>query len=126
MGAWNVNALAFQPLNDDIDGISLFREDFVTKEHLASVNPYPSGVRVARIIAREFVRLNLSLLPSPDYNGPPGHTVVPEMRHLEKKPETKIPKQKIKDCMQKLAQISTRNGVYTPHGLANPVARPKT
>jgi hypothetical protein len=51
MGNWAINPLAFEPAKDDVDGISLFRADFVTREYLASVNSHTKGVRVARVIA---------------------------------------------------------------------------
>jgi hypothetical protein len=125
LGNWAINSLAFEPAQDDSDGISVFREDFVAKEHLASVNEYPTGVRVARLSAKDFAGLGLSLNPSPNPTGPAGHTSVPEMQHLPRTPENKIRRQTIRDLAQKLAQIATKNEIYAPPGLLDPVARQK-
>jgi len=126
MGNWAINPSAFEPGKHDADGISLFREDFVTKEYLAKVNQHPRGVRVARLVASQCEMLNLSFRPSPDPAGPPGHTVVPEMPYLQRSPETKSRIQQIKDLSQQLAQIATKNEIYTPPGLSDPVARLKS
>lgn len=120
MGNWAINPLAFEPAKDDVDGISLFREDFVTKEYLASVNTHPKGVRVARLIASDCIGLHLSLNPSPDPTVPPGHAVIPDMPFLKRTPQTKLQIQEIKDSAQKLAQIASKNRIYAPPGLADP------
>jgi len=127
MGNWIINPNAFTPAPDDVDGISLFREDFVTKEYLASVNQHPSRARVARVVAKECTDLQLSLKPAPDPNEPPGHTLIPEMPFLGKKTaHNKAQKQNIKDLAQKLAQIASKNEVYTPPGMSNPIPRPRS
>jgi len=122
MGNWAVNPSAFEPRPIDVDGISLFREDFVTQEYLASVNKHPAGARVARITAKELAKLGLSLQPSPDPNGPPGHTVISEMRFTKRTAQNKAQIQKMRDIAQELAQISSKNEIYAPEGLPDPVA----
>jgi len=126
MGNWTIDPNAFQPAKDDADGISLFREDFVTAEDLSSMSTHPKGVRVARVLARECTSLRLSLSPAPDPHVPPGHTVIPEMVFLKRTPQTNIQAQNIKDLAQKLAQIASENDIYTPPGMPAPVTRPRT
>jgi hypothetical protein len=126
MGNWAINPSAFEPAKDDVDGISLFREDFVTKENLASVSTHLNGVRVARVKAMVCTRLQLSLNPAPDSDGPPGHTVIPEMPFVKKTPQTKAQVQKIRDFAQSLAQIASKNEVYTPPRMSDPIARPRS
>jgi hypothetical protein len=121
MGIWAVNPTAFEPRTVDVDGISLYREDFVTKKYLASVSGYPTGVRVASVTAKDCTNLHLSLQPSPDPKGPSGHLVIPEMAFVKKTPQTKDLKRKIQDLAQKLAQIASKNEIYTPPGLVNPL-----
>ena len=125
MGNWAVNPNAFEPSPKDVDGISLFRRDFVTRDQLAKASAYTTGVRVAHLSAREFGTLNLSVKPSPNPQQPPGHVVVPEMSFVKKTAQTKDKKQRIHDLAQELAQIASRNGVYSPAGLIDPVRRPK-
>jgi hypothetical protein len=126
MGNWTIDPNAFQPAKDDADGISLFREDFVTAEDLSSMSTHPKGVRVARVLARECTSLHLSLNPAPDPHVPPGHTVIPEMVFLKRTAQTNIQAQNIKDLSQKLAQIASENDIYTPPGMPDPVTRPGT
>jgi len=125
MGNWAINPSAFEPAKDDVDGISLFREDFVTPKDLASVNPHPNGVRVARVFARQFGSLNLSVKPSPDASGPPGHAIVPELHFVRKTPQTKDLKRKMLDLAQKLAQFASKNKIYTPQGMSDPIVKKK-
>jgi len=122
---WSINPNAFEPAKDDLDGTSFFREDFVTKEELASTTKHPNGVRVARVVAKEITRLQLSLKPDPDDTQPPGHTVIPEMAFVKKGPHNKPQRQKIKDLAQELAQIASKNEIYTPPGMPDPTTKPK-
>jgi hypothetical protein len=126
MGNWAINPSAFEPAPKDTDGISLFRRDFVTQEHLASVNRHRNGVRVAQISAVDCIKLHLSPQPSPDPSGPPGHSVIPEMPFVKRTAQTKTQARIINDLAQKLAQIASNNEVYTPPGLSDPMSKPKS
>jgi hypothetical protein len=126
MGNWSINPNAFYPSPDDVDGISLFREDFVTKERLASVSTHPNGVRVARISAQDCVGLGLSPEPSPDPGVERGHCVIPEMPFVKSNAQNKARVRQIKDFAQKLSQIASKNEIYAPPGLPDPVVRKKS
>lgn len=127
MGKWAINPNAFEPARDDTDGISLFREDFVTKEQLGRLSRHANGVRVARLVARECTTLQLSLSPAPDPDWSPGHMVIPELSaalfFVKRTPQTKPQIQRIKDLAQELAQIATRHEIYIPDGMPDPVVR---
>lgn len=123
MRNWAINPNAFEPAQDDTDGISLFREDFVTQEHLASKSTHVNGVRVSRVTARDCIALKLTPKPAPDPNEPRGHVVIPEMPFIKKAQRTKAEWRKILDSAQKLAQIASKNEIYTPPGLQDPVKR---
>jgi hypothetical protein len=122
---WEINSVAFEPTKKDWDGISLFRADFVSEEHLAKVNPL-AGVRVARLKARDFGALKLSIQPKPDIHLP-GHVVIPEMPFIAKTPtpENFVARSRVKDAAQKLAQIASKNKIYTPPGTPDPVHKQK-
>lgn len=125
MGRWAINPNAFEPAKDDTDGISLFREDFVTKERLARLSKHANGVRVACLTAKECTGLHLSLNPAPDPDEPAGHTLIPEMPFVKKTPQTKDLKRKIQDLAQNLAQIASKNEVYTLKGMPGPIVKSK-
>lgn len=126
MTNWSINPNAFEPAPDDVDGISLFREDFVTKERLASVSTHPNGVRVARISVQDCIGLNLSPKPSPDSDAEPGHCVIPEMPFVKRNAQNRARLRQIKDLAQRLSQIASNNAIYAPPGLADPVVRKKS
>src|SRR5271155_905404 len=72
MGSWKVNPYNFAPRKSDSDGLSFFREDFVTAHELAKKNSYVSGVRVGRITVQQLAELGLNAEPSPDATQPAG------------------------------------------------------
>lgn len=117
MGSWKVNPYNFVPRKSDTDGLSFFREDFVTAHELVKKNSYVSGVRVGRITVQQLAELGLSAEAFPDAMQPAGHVVVPGLRFVEKHLQSKEEKQKLKDLQQRLAQFATKNYIYTPRGL---------
>jgi len=123
MSEWHINPLAFEPRSVDVDGISLFRQDFVTQEVLAKLSGHAHGVRVARVTVNDCRKLHLSVKPSPDPNVPPGHVVIPEMPFIKKTPQTKVQKQEVKDLAQKLTQVASKMEVYSPPGLPDPFTK---
>lgn len=120
---WKINPNAFEPRPVDLDGISLFRLDFVTEVQLAARSTSATGVRVARISVREILAHNLSVTPSPNLSGPAGHVVIPEMPFVKKTAQTKDRKNAIRDLAAKLSLSASRNRVYAPPGLPDSVAR---
>jgi hypothetical protein len=122
MGSWAVAPYAFTPNKKrDVDGMSFFREDFTTCRGVAEANRHPAKARTARITMPQLDELELEARPEPDTTELPGHSLVPDMRFVEKKTQSDQQRQRTKDRSQKLAQFATRNGVYTPTGLPDPV-----
>lgn len=120
MGAWAVTPLAFKPhAKRDIDGMSFFREDFVRCQAVAEANKHAQKARVARIEVAQLKPLELEAKPDPDVAELPGHAIVPEMKYRKNLSDEQ--RQKTKDRSQKLAQFATRNGVYSPPHLPDPV-----
>lgn len=74
-----LQALAFAPSKErDWDGLSFFRESFVSPRDLAMFatrkTPY-----VFRLRAQDLIALELTLNPTPNPAQPPGHVSVPEL-----------------------------------------------
>lgn len=119
MGNWSVDPYAFQPRKFDTDGISFFRLDFSTPEQVANACQHPSHARVARITVQQLRGLGLAVECAPDTQELAGHVIVPDMKFVARPP--KDAKRRIADLTQKLAQFASRNKVYAPRGLPDPV-----
>lgn len=122
MGGWKVNLDTFKPRKSDADGLSFFREDFITRQKLAYKNTHGAGVLIARITVQQLHQLGLTAKPCPEAGQPPGHTVVPELGFVERHLQSKEEKRRLKDIQQRLAQFATANGVYNPPRLSAAVA----
>jgi hypothetical protein len=123
MGRWSVDPYAFTPNKKrDPDGMSFYREDFVSAKSVSDNNGYPAGVRVARIKAKELIELGLTIEPSVIAEDLPGHVIVPGMRHVEARPKPE--KLKIKDLSQQLAKLASDAIVYIPPGMGDPSPSP--
>jgi hypothetical protein len=94
----------FQPHKDrDADGLSFFREDFVSPGRLAQSNDNPKGCCVARIRVSYLLALGLSVSPSPDPDEQAGHVTVRELGY----PAYKAAKNTAKDLHDKLARAAS-------------------
>lgn len=120
MGAWAITPLAFKPSpKRDQDGMSFFREDFVTSQAVADASRHPQKARTTRITVVQLSQLELEVKADPDAKELPGHAIVPEMRY--RKNQSDQERQRTKDRSQRLAQFATKNGVYSPSGLPDPI-----
>ena len=71
---------AFTPNRQDVDGLSLFREAYISASAVALAARKPaSDYVVARLRVSDVLSLGLSVLPCPDPGGLPGHVVIPEL-----------------------------------------------
>jgi hypothetical protein len=123
MGNWAVDPYAFEPNKKrDTDGMSFFRLDFTTPKEVADANRHPDRARVVRITVEQLHGLGLAVECDPDPLELAGHVIVPDMKFAKR---SKDEKRKIADLSQKLAQFASRNKVYSPRGLPNPVRRPQ-
>lgn len=103
-----VQRVAFQPNKNDTDGISVFRELFVTPAEIARRGPKgPSKYFVVRLLAADIFALGLSILPDPQSDQPPGHAVIQELN-------PKVDERRSKELQRELAKLGGRNVAYEP------------
>lgn len=67
------------PRDRDTDGISVFRTLFVTARQIAEAGGSARNYYVCELPVRQFIDLDLTVIPKPDKKQPPGHSVVPEL-----------------------------------------------
>jgi hypothetical protein len=105
-----VNRLAFRPTPEDVDGLSIYRAQFLDPEQLDRDGSGMHGrYYVACIPVRSLRALGLSVHPSP--NKPlPGHCLVPEV-NAGLRGEAK---RRSKEVQLELARLAGKNIVYEP------------
>ena len=119
MGHWTVTPYAFKPHAErDPDGLSLFREDFVTPQEVATTCKHPASARVVRLKVSDLIALGLSVESNPQPEELPGHVIIPEMNYGAAK--AKQTKRRIDDLTQKLAALASKSIAYSPSGLTWP------
>lgn len=102
-----ITASAFRANKHDTTGISLFRCYFATPTEVSAAGRNPNTYYVARVPLQAFSSLGLTVVPAPTYDGPRGHSVVPELAYnLDKKRE--------KECAVALARIASADIVLHP------------
>ena len=105
--------IAFKPSGRDRDGLSFYRDRFVTPADL--VRQKGKEYVVARISVVEFLQRGFTVEPSPQ-PGPPGHCVVPELGYDEYCAD----KARHKDIQLELARLAAAGIAYVPGGSAEP------
>jgi hypothetical protein len=121
LGKWTVDPYSFEPNKKrDIDGMSFFREDFVTRKEVSRRNRHPAGAHVIRVNARVFEKFNLQIEATPIETEPAGHVIVPGLQYIDRKQLTKDQKHRREDISQKLAQAASANPIYSPPGVLPP------
>jgi hypothetical protein len=97
-----VSPNAFRPSGDDIDGISLYREAFVSPLQVARKARRPASTYVvARLQARDVMALGLTIVPTP--GNLPGHVSLPEINTASYNDKTS--KSRVKDLNLSLAKL---------------------
>ena len=97
-----VRPAAFKPTESDQDGLSVYRERFVSPSEVAASGRTPGAYYVVRLAVRDLQRLNLSVVPTP---GPLiGHAVMPELNRAFYQSE----KQRSKDLQLELCRLASR------------------
>jgi hypothetical protein len=112
----------FVPSKYDTDGLSLFREDFVTPEAVAAAGPSPNGYAVARLLVQDLLDLklpgglSLTVVPAPDPDQPPGHCLIPQLNRSYHDSH----KQHAKEVELALAELASKDVPYVepPRGPA--------
>ena len=105
-----ISRCAFQPSKNDIDGLSVFRELFITASELAASGQNPAGYYVARIKVVDVNILNLSVIPDPQEDQPLGHALIPELNTNFNKKN----KRRAKEIQHYLSQIASLDIAYSP------------
>jgi hypothetical protein len=105
-----VQAGAFRPNPDDLDGISFFRErELSVSELVAGTKRAAGSFAVARMTARDLLDLGLTLQPKQDGDDLPGHVIVPEI-NVETYNDP-IRRTKVKELCRALTTLANRSGV---------------
>jgi hypothetical protein len=113
MGKWAVTPYAFEPHKKrDVDGMSFFREDFVTPRQVAEACRHPDGALVARIKVRHLRKLGLTVQPTPNPDELPGHVIVPGLKHDQQRSASE--KRRIADLSRQLAEMASNSIAYSP------------
>lgn len=108
--AMSVTRAAFGPSSDDIDGLSVYREEFVSARQVAEAGNNPAGYYVVRLQAQDILNLGVQLIQDPKVGQLPGHTLIPELSKDGKKAERK----RYKEVTQKLAVLGSGEIIYSP------------
>ena len=103
-----VQRLSFEPSERDINGISIFRELFVSAEAVAKAGTGVNGCCVARLRVSDFIALGLTIVPDPQDDQLPGHAIIPELSFQQ----MKINKSKCKEIQRNLAKLAGANIVF--------------
>ena len=77
---------AFRPTDMDGNGISVFREQFISSQEIFDSIDIAKRNRfvIARLVVRELQKLKLSVVPDP-ISALPGHALVPELNSIDYK-----------------------------------------
>lgn len=103
-----VQRLSFEPSKRDINGISIFRELFVSAEAVANAGTGVNGCCVIRLRASDFIALGLTIVPDPQDDQLPGHAIIPELSFQQ----MKVNKSRCKEIQRSLAKLSGTNIVF--------------
>lgn len=103
-----VQRIAFEPSKWDVDGISVFRELFVSADALVKAGTNNNGYCVTRLSVSELIALGLTIVPDPRNEQPPGHAIIPELSISEWNQN----KTKCKEIQRKLAKLAGMNIIF--------------
>jgi hypothetical protein len=104
---------AFRPNEQDLTGISVYRERFVRapSDVLDAVKPEKRGMYyVARLSVRALTSLGLTVVPDPDPQDIPGHCIIPELSW----PKYQVDHDRLADIQQQLAKLGSQDIVHRP------------
>lgn len=108
---------AFAPNKSDSDGLSMYREDFVSVAALARwyASRRSKGCYIALLTADDILRagfrLSFTIQPAPDKApDPPGHVLIPQFTFDGSKKNARL----ARDIQLELAQLAQSRIVYYP------------
>jgi hypothetical protein len=106
--------VAFEPKDEDHDGLSFYREHFVTAEKIAYSGRRPGEYYIAQFsvgfLRGPAYRFTIDPAPIADKKQPRGHCVIPEMS-IE---QLLLNEAKSKSLQNRLAKLASDNIVYIP------------
>lgn len=106
-----ITTQAFRPRDDELDGLSFYRERFISAFELAQAMRVPGKCYVARLLASEFMKYPLTLKPDPQpHPAPKGHIIIPELAF----PIYIKNKTLHKDWHDEFAKLFSKDIVYSP------------
>ena len=121
MTTWTVSPYAFKPHKKrDPDGLSFFREDFVSCSDVAIACKHPDGARVVRLKVAAILALGLRVDAAPDPQELAGHVILPNMNAGAA--SAKSTKNGIDRLTVELARLATRESIYTPRNMGAPAS----
>lgn len=107
-----VSPEAFIPRPIDTDGISLYREHFVSALDVAMADDFdPGNHYVARIEVKSITKLGVHVEPRPT-DGLPGHAIIPQL--CFRRGRSRAEKRKLLDIRYDLGQLASLAIVFTP------------
>jgi len=101
---------AFRPHPNDADGLSVFRKQFCSAVELAARARNPGLCYVSELLASKVRGLGLSLVPDPQPDQPPGHTLIPELNRRAYEAN----KRAMKEVQVELARMASSGIVFEP------------
>jgi hypothetical protein len=106
-----VEAGAFRPNPNDIDGISIYRERLLSVSALvAGTDKAASGFTIARLVARDLLALGFTLEPKQEEGDLPGHVIVPEINVATYKDPDLQKRGRVKNLCKSLADLANKPG----------------
>lgn len=106
-----VQRVGFQPNKRDNNGISMFREFFVSPAQVANAGGKgPTGYYVVRLRAADVIAVGLHIVPDPQDDQPPGHALIPELSFQAMKKD----KEKSKELQRRLAKLAGNGIAFSP------------
>ena len=106
----SIQPAAFRPNENDKTGLSVFRaRDVQAADTLETVPIAKRGeYLVARLAVRDLLRLGLTVVDDPDPDGPPGHSVIPELSWNSYQAN----KRRLKEVQVELATLASHRIVH--------------
>jgi hypothetical protein len=107
-----IQARAFEPKKNEIDGISVFRQDCLhsPSDTLAVIaEDKRNRYYIARVAVRELLVMGLTVRPDP-ISTAPGHAVLPEL-NINAFNSDRL---RWKEVLKQLAELASRNIVHRP------------
>ena len=116
----SVQAGAFTPNPTDTDGISIYRERLSSASVVVNDTDRPTQYKIARILARDYLALGLTLEPKEEPGDLPGHLVVPEINIVDYQGPDKDKIRKIKELRRLLTNLANEPGATFQPNLDKP------